>query len=123
MREGSMERREVTRQDVTSAVVEAVEPRCVEPLHGPAEAIIAKCKAELAQSPSSERAARLHHEIAQSYESVLGDFLAASTHYERALAEAPHHVPAIRGARRVLIEIGRFADVLPLYEAETRVTP
>jgi hypothetical protein len=94
----------------------------LESLRGAAEEVVAKCTAELALVPSSQRTARLHYQIAQACEGVLGDFVAAEHHYQRALAEAPDHVPTIRGARRAVIQLGRFAEALPLFDAELRVT-
>ena len=52
-----------------------------------------------------------------------GDFATASDHYAKALEETADHVPSIRGARRVLTQLGRFLEALPLFEAELRVTP
>jgi tetratricopeptide (TPR) repeat protein len=88
---------------------------------GSAAAIIATCEAELARAPSPDRAARLHHEIARTHEAVLGDKAAALRHYEAALEQAPDHLASIRGARRLLLELKRFADALPLWDAELRV--
>src|SRR5688572_12583518 len=86
-----------------------------------AAAIIATCEAELARAASPDRAARLHHEIARTHEAVLGDRSAALRHYESALEQAPDHLASIRGARRVLVELKRFADALPFWDAELRV--
>jgi tetratricopeptide (TPR) repeat protein len=88
---------------------------------GSAAAVVATCEAELARSPSPDRAARLHHEIARTHEAVLNDRAAALRHYEAALEHAPDHLASIRGARRVLMELKRFADALPLWDAELRV--
>jgi tetratricopeptide (TPR) repeat protein len=88
---------------------------------GAAAAIIATCEAELARGPSADRAARLHHEIARTHEVVLHDRAAALRHYEAALEQAPDHLASIRGARRVLLELERFAEALPLWDAELRV--
>jgi tetratricopeptide (TPR) repeat protein len=88
---------------------------------GAAAAVVATCEAELARAPSPDRAARLHHEIARTHEAVLGDKAAALRHYEAALEQAPDHLASIRGARRVLVELKRFADALPLWDAELRV--
>ncbi|HEY7373342.1 MAG TPA: hypothetical protein VIF57_14360 [Polyangia bacterium] len=86
-----------------------------------AAAVIATCEAELARAPSPDRAARLHHEIARTQEVVLGDKAAALHHYEAALAQAPDHLASIRGARGALLELKRFADALPFWDAELRV--
>jgi tetratricopeptide (TPR) repeat protein len=117
-----MEQQEVPHRRSASPS-ELLAPQVLEPLRKAAQALVAKCQAELDQEPSAERAARLHFEIAQTYEAVVGDFVAASKHYQRAVSEAPDHLPAIRGARRVLVELGRFAEALPMFDAELRVTP
>src|SRR5436190_18229803 len=88
---------------------------------GSAAAVIATCEAELARAPSPDRAARLHHEIARTHEVVLSDKDAALRHYEAALEHAPDHLASIRGARRLLLGRTRFADALPLWDAELRV--
>jgi tetratricopeptide (TPR) repeat protein len=88
---------------------------------GSAAAVIATCEAELTRAPSPDRAARLHHEIARTQEVVLGDKAAALRHYQAALEHAPDHLASIRGARRVLLTLKRFADALPLWDAELRV--
>src|SRR5215831_4897465 len=86
-----------------------------------AAAVIATCEAELTRSPSPDRAARLHHEIARTHEVVLSDKAEALRHYEAALEQAPDHLASIRGARRILLELGRFAEALPFWDAELRV--
>jgi tetratricopeptide (TPR) repeat protein len=116
-----MEREGEARRSSTAPPSHAPAPG-LGPLQEAAEAIVAKCEAELAQDPPPQRTARLHYEMAQAFEGVLADFPAASNHYQLAFAEAPDHVPTIRGARRMLIELGRFADALPFYDAELRVT-
>jgi tetratricopeptide (TPR) repeat protein len=86
-----------------------------------AAAIIATCEAELARAPSPDRAARLHHEIARTHEAVLGDLPAAFRHYQAALEQVPDRLASIRGARRALLELRRFAEALPFWDAELRV--
>jgi tetratricopeptide (TPR) repeat protein len=86
-----------------------------------AAAVIATCEAELARAPLPDRAARLHHEIARTHDVVQGDKAAALRHYEAALEQSPDHLASIRGARRVLVDLKRFADALPLWDAELRV--
>ena len=93
----------------------------VEGPQGSAAAIITTCEAELTRASSPDRAARLHHEIARTQEVVLGDMAAALRHYEAALEQAPDHLASIRGARRVLLQLKRFADALPFWDAELRV--
>ena len=82
-----------------------------------AAAVIATCEAELARAPLPDRAARLHHEIARTHDVVQGDKAAALRHYEAALEQSPDHLASIRGARRVLVDLKRFADALPLWDA------
>jgi tetratricopeptide (TPR) repeat protein len=88
---------------------------------GSAASVIATCEAELARTPSPDRAARLHHEIARTHEVVLNDKAAALRHFEAALENAPDHLASIRGARRILLELSRFAEALPYWDAELRV--
>lgn len=87
-----------------------------------ARAVIATCEAELATSPEALRAARLHYEIARAYEETSGFLEQAADHYQRALAGAPEYVPAIRGARRTLIERAQLEGALPLFDAEEKLT-
>jgi len=93
----------------------------VDGAQGSAAAVIATCEAELGRAASPDRAARLHHEIARTQEVVLGDLAAALRHYEGALEQAPDHLASIRGARRVLVEMRRFAEAQPFWDAELRV--
>jgi tetratricopeptide (TPR) repeat protein len=88
-------------------------------LHAQASA----CEAELATTTDPPRAARLHFEIGRLCESALGDLRRAATHYQEALAKAPDHVGAIRGARRVLIARKSFQAGLALFDAEARLLP
>ncbi|MBI4956434.1 MAG: tetratricopeptide repeat protein, partial [Myxococcales bacterium] len=76
------------------------------------------CEAELAQSPDPLRAARLHYEIARAS----SDTVVALKHYQQAIALAPDHVAAIRGARRLLLEKKNVQAALPLYDAEIKLT-
>ncbi|MBK8169636.1 MAG: tetratricopeptide repeat protein [Sandaracinaceae bacterium] len=80
------------------------------------------CEAELLQSPEPMRAARLHFEAARLYESPVGDLRRAAAHYQEALALAPDHLPALRGARRVLIARKNYQAALTLFDAEARLT-
>jgi tetratricopeptide (TPR) repeat protein len=81
------------------------------------------CEAELATTTDVARAARLHFEIGRLCESALGDLRRAATHYREALAKAPDHLGAIRGARRVLLARKNYQAALPLFEAEARLVP
>lgn len=80
------------------------------------------CEAELATNPDTLRSARLHFEIARLSETPLGDLRRAGAHYQEALSRAPDHVPAIRGARRVLLARKSHQSALALFDAEARVT-
>jgi tetratricopeptide (TPR) repeat protein len=93
----------------------------IEGPQGSAAAVIATCETELARTPSPDRAARLHHEIARTHEVLLSDKAAALRHYQAALEHAPDHLASIRGARRVLLELERFGEALPFWDAELRV--
>jgi tetratricopeptide (TPR) repeat protein len=77
---------------------------------------------ELAATLDPLRQARIHYEIARVAELQLRDFRRAAAHYQEALLRAPEHVPAIRGARRVLIARKNYELALPLFDAEARIT-
>jgi tetratricopeptide (TPR) repeat protein len=85
-------------------------------------AFVRACEAELATNPDALRAARLHFEIARLSETPLGDLRRAGAHYQEALSRSPDHVPAIRGARRVLIARKSYQGALALFDSEARVT-
>lgn len=64
------------------------------------------------------RAGRLHYECARLYESPLGDLPAAAKHYEAAVKQCPEHVPSVRGARRVELQLKRYPAALASLETE-----
>jgi len=97
-------------------------PREEGELEAAAKDVIAACEAALARKPDHLRAARLHYEIAQANEEVLGDLDAAARHYIQAHALGADHLPSIRGARRTLLRLGRHRDALPMFGAELNVT-
>ncbi len=84
--------------------------------------MVAACAVALKHKPDPARAARLHYEIGQIHEEVLGELTTAATHYTEACSLAPDHLPSIRGARRTLLRLGRYRDVLPMFGAELNVT-
>ena len=100
---------------VASAPAEAAAP-------DPARNLIDACLAELKRAPEPLRAARLHYEVARLYECPLYDVQAAAEHYQKAYAHNPEHLPALRGARRALLDQGKSLAALPLYDAEARLT-
>lgn len=83
--------------------------------------LIATCEAELATDPDRLRAARLHCEIGLAYEAA-GHADSAVKHYEQALAGAPDHLPAIRGARCAFLTRGDYEAALTMLDAEERLT-
>jgi cellulose synthase operon protein C len=85
--------------------------------------LIAICRGELAADPDPARAARLHHEIADALEHVVGDLPAARAEYAAAIAADPQHVASLRGARRVELALGSPRTALPLFDAEMEATP
>lgn len=87
-----------------------------------ASEFIAICEAELGRRPDAARAGRLHYEMARLFETVLADRAAASTHYHRAHALCPEHLPTLHGTRRALIEQKNYPSALPLFDAEARLT-
>lgn len=86
-----------------------------------AREIAQACEAELLGKPEPLRAGRLHFEIARAYEGSLDDLEKAREHYLAARERLPEHLPTLRGARRVLIALGRHGDALPLFDAEARL--
>lgn len=77
---------------------------------------------ELAATKDPIRRARLHYEIGRIAEMHLGDTRTAALHYQEALAGAPEHVPALRGARRLHLAKKSYAQALPLIDTEIRLT-
>ena len=74
------------------------------------------------KQPDKLRAARLRYELGRLYEGALGEPSRAAEEYQKAIALAPDHVPAIRGARRVLGSLDQQTDALRLFDAEIRQT-
>ena len=72
--------------------------------------------------PDKLRAARLRYELGRLYEGALGEPKRAAEEYQKAIALQPDHVPAIRGARRVLYSLDEHADALRLFDTEVRQT-
>ncbi|MEZ4450055.1 MAG: tetratricopeptide repeat protein [Nannocystaceae bacterium] len=103
-------------------LLEAGAARDFEPFIDQAKILIRDWEAELAGQPDLFRAARLHYEIARFYEYPIGDLDKAATSYQRALGLQPEHLPALVGARRVLLVQRAFAKALPLFDAEVRLT-
>jgi tetratricopeptide (TPR) repeat protein len=89
-----------------------------EPPASPSKGLIETCKAELAVNPEPTRAVRLHYEIARAE----GEPKVALEHYRKALALVPDHVPSLRGARRLLLQLGDVAAALPLFDVEVELT-
>jgi tetratricopeptide (TPR) repeat protein len=77
---------------------------------------------ELQTNPDELRRARLHYELGTLYETQLGDLNLAAQHYRESCRTGPEFRPALRGARRVLAVLGRHHEMLPLFDAEARVT-
>jgi cellulose synthase operon protein C len=69
------------------------------------------------------RRGRLSYEIARLCESALGELERAGTHYDRALAASPEHLPSIVGARRVAMATGQHERAIDLFEREAKLTP
>lgn len=87
-----------------------------------AKALIETCEAELTLDPKKVRAARLHYEIGQTYDTVLIDAPKALTHYQSSLELVSDYLPAARSARRLLIEAKDYQGALGLFDSEIRVT-
>ncbi|HEX4337766.1 MAG TPA: tetratricopeptide repeat protein [Polyangiaceae bacterium] len=88
-----------------------------------AEELVAECEGELGKNPEPPRAGRLHYEMARAYEGVLDDLEKAREHYALARERLPEHAPTLRGSRRVAVALGRHAEALLLYDAESRLVP
>ncbi|HET9930496.1 MAG TPA: tetratricopeptide repeat protein [Polyangiaceae bacterium] len=87
-----------------------------------ARELIAALRQELDQHPKPLRAGRLWFEAARLLESPLGELKEAADAYLRAHGVLAEHLPSIRGARRVLLTLGRAAEALPLFDAELKLT-
>lgn len=68
------------------------------------------------------RRGRLHYEIGRLYETVIGDLVKASQHYDQALSGTPDHLPSVAGARRTRIAAGQYDRALELFDREIRAT-
>ena len=77
---------------------------------------------ELATQPKPQRAGRLHFECARLLEWPLAEVLRAAEHFQKAHALLASHVPSVRGARRTLVALKRYAQALPFFDAEIRLT-
>lgn len=86
-----------------------------------AESLLAVLEEQLKGKNDKARSGRLHYECARLYESPLGDLAAAAKHYEAAVKDCPEHVPSVRGARRVEIQLKRYPAALASLEAEIRL--
>jgi tetratricopeptide (TPR) repeat protein len=105
---------------VASVVGQATLP--AEPRVRAARELVDALAQELAQNPKPIRAGRLHFEMGRLFETPLGEPKEAVEHFQKAHALLGDHLPAIRGARRGLLALGRMQDVLALFEAEIKLT-
>ncbi|HET9931419.1 MAG TPA: tetratricopeptide repeat protein, partial [Polyangiaceae bacterium] len=87
-----------------------------------ARELLTALKTELDQHPKALRAGRLHFECARLLESPIGALKEAADHYLKAHALLGDHLPSIRGARRVLLTLGRAQEAVQLFEAELKLT-
>lgn len=88
----------------------------------PNRAVLEPWERELAATKDPGKRARLHHEIGRIAEMHLHDARTAALHYVEALTGAPEHIPAIRGARRMHLQKKSYAQAIPLFDAEIRLT-
>lgn len=121
----TLERMEVTLDattllNVAGAIAQSGLP--AEPRARAARDLLAALGQELAQNPKPFRAGRLHFEMGRLYEAPLGETTEAVEHYQHAHSLLGDHLPAIRGARRGLLALGRAQEALPLFDAEIRLT-
>lgn len=85
---------------------------------GRAEAVVAACEAEISPNTEKARAARLHFDMAQSYELFIDDESKALLHYQKSVDLAPEFLPAVRGTRRLLTAQKSFPAALKLLDME-----
>lgn len=90
----------------------------LEAMRTQAAQLIELLEAQLARKPERTREGRLHYEVARFYESPLRKLDDAVSHYEMAARLIPHHVPTLRGARRVFMALGRYKPALKMLDAE-----
>ena len=81
-----------------------------------------ECERDLESTSDLRRAARLHFEMARTCETALRDPRRALQHYQASLEHAADYIPALRGARRLLLGKRMFSEALELFDAEARVT-
>jgi tetratricopeptide (TPR) repeat protein len=84
--------------------------------------MLAAFEKELATQPKPARAGRLHYECARLLEWPLAEVARAAEHFQKAHAMLPSHVPSVRGARRTNVALKRYAQALPFFDAEIRLT-
>jgi tetratricopeptide (TPR) repeat protein len=87
-----------------------------------AKEMLAVFERELGAQAKPHRAGRLHYECARLYEWPLADTARAADHYQKAHALVLDHLPSVRGARRTLVASQRYAQALPFFDAEIRLT-
>ena len=87
-----------------------------------ARAWLEECSRELEKTTDVRRGARLHFEMASIFETTLRDTRRALQHYQASLEHSADYIPAIRGARRLLVGARMFTEALELFDAEARVT-
>jgi cellulose synthase operon protein C len=93
----------------------------LEAMRAQAAQFVELLEAQLARKPERTREGRLHYEVARFYESPLRKLDLAVSHYETAARLIPQHIPTLRGARRVLLSLGRYKPALKMLEAEIAV--
>lgn len=87
-----------------------------------ARAWLEECSRELEKTTDVRRGARLHFEMARILETTLRDTRRALQHYQASLEHSADYIPAIRGARRLLVGARMFTEALELFDAEARIT-
>ncbi|MGC4088798.1 MAG: tetratricopeptide repeat protein [Polyangiaceae bacterium] len=93
-----------------------------EPREKAARDLLRALRAELDQHPKPLRAGRLHFESARLLESPLNELKEAAENFTKAHALLGDHLPSIRGARRVLLALGRAQEAVQLFDAELKLT-
>jgi tetratricopeptide (TPR) repeat protein len=88
-----------------------------------ARALLSSLEEQLKGKHEKQRIGRLHYECARLYESPLGDLVNAGRHYQSAVKHLPEHLPSVRGARRVELQLGHYPSALSFLEAEIKLCP
>jgi tetratricopeptide (TPR) repeat protein len=91
--------------------------------HGRFDELVGLLSDELELFTDPDRRAATAYRIGELFETKIGDLPPALASYEQALSLQPGFRPAIRGASRVCLALGRFRDLVRIYENQLVATP